>query len=218
MTKLSGPMVPPKSDGAPKQAVVLLHGYGSDGADLIGLADYWRDMLPEAVFLAPNGPARCADFAAGYQWFRVEQADLPYRFVGANEARPVIIEFLGDLWAQTSLRPEDTLLGGFSQGAMMALNVALCLDASLMGVLSFSGALIEPPGFEHYAGPRPPVCLVHGDADTVVDVSLSRHASEVLEAKGFDVRFHVSPAAPHTIAPDGLQFATAFIASVSSTG
>lgn len=215
--KLSGPMVPPKNGGAPKQAVVLLHGYGSDGQDLIGLAAYWRDLLPDALFVAPNAPEPCRGNPGGYQWFPVTPEDLPYRFDGASKAQPVIAGFLRDLWAQTGLGPSDTILGGFSQGAMMALHMGLTLDEALMGVIGFSGALIAPEGFATYSGPRPPVCLVHGDRDPVVDPSLSEEAAAVLRSKGFSVSYHVEAGAGHTIAEDGLAFAGEFIAAVAAT-
>jgi len=212
MAKLSGPMVTPKSGAAPRQVVVLLHGYGSDGADLIGLAGPWRDILPDALFVAPNGPAPCAINPGGYEWFPLERDDPDYRVAGARLAQPIIAEFLGDLWRQTGLGPAETLLCGFSQGAMMALNVALTLDTAVMGVVAFSGALIAPADFADYAGPRPPVCLVHGDRDPVVDVEMSVAAAAALNDRGFDVALHISPGSDHTIAQDGLAFASAFLA------
>ena len=217
IVKLSGPMVPPKSGGAPKQAVVLLHGYGSDGQDLIGLAGYWRDLLPDALFVSPNAPEPCRDNPGGYQWFTVDFSRPEYRFDGASKAQPVVVEFLRDLWTQTGLTPKDTILGGFSQGAMMALHVSLTLDEALMGVIAFSGALIAPPGFANYVGPKPAICLVHGDRDAVVDPALSEEAATVLRSKGFAVSYHVEAEAGHTITEDGLAFAGEFIAAVSAT-
>ena len=216
MRKLSGPLLPPRNGGAPTHAVVLLHGYGSDGNDLIGLGGYWRDLLPGAVFVAPNAPEPCRDNPAGYQWFPVEFGRPDFRFDGAAHAAPVIREFLGELWRQTGLGPEHTILGGFSQGAMMALNVGLQLDRALLGILAFSGALIAPPGFADSTRPRPPICLVHGDRDQVVDPDLSAQAAAVLGGMGYDVRFHIEPDSGHTITEDGLAFASAFIKSVAT--
>jgi len=213
--KLSGPMAPPKAGGEPTHAMVLLHGYGSDGRDLIGLAGYWRDLLPGALFVAPNAPERCRDNPSGYQWFPIAYDRADYRFEGAASAAPVIIGFLRDLWAQTQVTPERTILAGFSQGAMMSLNVAVSLDVRLMGVVAFSGALIAPEGFLDQPTPQAPICLVHGELDQVVDPDLSEHAAALLRGKGFDVRLHISPGAPHTIAPDGLDFASAFIAEIA---
>lgn len=221
MTKLSGPMLPPRSGEAAKQLVVLLHGYGSDGSDLIALAQHWQELLPDALFVSPNAHERIPDSPAGYQWFAIDVERLAAlngggRLEGIMLARPVIVEFLKALWAQTGLSAADTILGGFSQGAMMALHVGTSLDEQLMGIIGFSGAFIEPDGFADGNKARPPVCLVHGDMDQVVAPGLSERAAEQLRASGFEVNYHVSQGVGHGISPDGLAFASAFIAGLST--
>ncbi|OEO27996.1 hypothetical protein VW23_006720 [Devosia insulae DS-56] len=211
MAKLSGPMLPPKSGGAPKQAVILLHGYGADGSDLIGLGHHWGPLLPDALFIAPNAPTPCGGNPFGFEWFPIG-LDRGHTWAkGAPVAREVIVTFLNDLWGQTELRPKDTLLVGFSQGAMMALHVGLSLDEPVMGVVSFSGALIPPDGLEAGLRPKPPVALAHGDLDQVVDPDQSRLAATTLTALGYDVSYHRSAGTAHGISPDMLDFATAFM-------
>ncbi|WP_052726669.1 alpha/beta hydrolase [Devosia epidermidihirudinis] len=214
--KLSGPMLPPKSGKPPTQAVVLLHGYGSDGNDLIGLAPYWQGTLPDALFVAPDGPTQCDGFASGYQWFEIDFAGdrLASRQTGVVNARPILTQFLSDMWAQTGITPENTILAGFSQGAMMALHVGLSLDTPLMGIIAFSGALLPPENFDAPDHKKTPVCLVHGDMDDVVAPELSAEAHDVLTKAGYDVKYHVSTGTSHSIAADGLTFATDFIAGL----
>ena len=218
MTKLSGPMLPPKSGSTPKQVVVLLHGYGSDGADLISLAPYWQGVLPDALFVSPNAPEQCRQLASGFQWFDVsfEGDRLASRQMGVVNARPVLADFLNDLWTQTGVAPEQTILAGFSQGAMMALHVGLSLPQRLMGIIAFSGAFLPPEGFGGTALARQPVCLVHGDMDQVVDPELSADADVALRLAGCDVSYHVSEGVGHGIAPDGLAFATEFVARIAA--
>ena len=218
MTKLSGPMLPPASGGTPRQAVVLLHGYGSDGNDLIGLATYWRDALPDALFVAPDAPMPCDGFAGGYQWFEIDFAGdrLAGRQTGVIKARPTLLQFLNDMWAQTGIAPKNTIVGGFSQGAMMALHTGLSLDTPLMGIIAFSGAFLPPEGFDDPDRARPPVCIIHGDMDDVVDPAFSAEAKERLIQAGYDVSYHVSTGLGHSISPDGLAFATAFIERVAN--
>lgn len=217
MTKLSGPMLAPANGQAPDAAVVLLHGYGSDGNDLIGLAPHWQAALPGALFVSPHAPTSTG--MGGYQWFAIDWTGdrLASRQTGVVEARPVLVEFLNDLWTQTGLTPDRTILAGFSQGAMMALHVGTSLprEQTLMGVIGFSGALVPPEGLGGDDLAQPPICIVHGDMDDVVDPNLSADANRVLANSGLAVRYHVSRGVGHGIAPDGLQFATDFIESLT---
>lgn len=218
MTKLSGPMLPPLSGGAPKQAVVLLHGYGSDGNDLIGLAPHWQPLLPDALFVSPNGPDMSRQLAYGFQWFDIalDEGKLAQRQAGAAGARPVLVEFLNELWSQTGIAPGQTILAGFSQGAMMALHVGLSLPEPLMGIIAFSGMLLPPDKFGTAPSAKPPVCLVHGDRDDVVEPHHSTDAASALRLAGLDVSYHVSQGVGHGISPDGLAFAGQFIAKVAA--
>ena len=215
--KLSGPMLPPAS-GTARQLVVLLHGYGSDGRDLIALGQYWRDSFPEALFVAPNAHETCGGNPYGYQWFPLDLEREISRLVGADAARPVISGFLADLWDQTGLGPEDTVLIGFSQGAMMALDTGLRLHAPLKGIIAFSGMVIAPEKLREDIVSKPPVLLIHGDADEVVPVMGSEAALPLLLDLGVPAELHISEGSGHTIAQDGLDAATAFLKSRLAPG
>jgi phospholipase/carboxylesterase len=211
IVKLSGPLLPPRSGGLPRQVMVLLHGYGADGADLIGLGREWGDLWPDMLFVSPNAPDPCERSAGGYQWFPLSGAPIAGRVEGAASARPVLVSFLMDLWAQTGLTAADTILCGFSQGAMMALHVGTSLDQKLRAIVAFSGALIPAEGFLEGRFAKPPVALIHGEVDQVVDPDLSRESAQILADAGFEVLLHISPGIGHGIAADGLQFATDFL-------
>lgn len=208
--KLSGPMLPPAS-GTARQLVVLLHGYGSDGRDLIALGQYWRSTFPDAMFVAPNAHEVCGGNPYGYQWFPLDLDRDIARLVGAEVARPVITGFLEDLWDQSGLGPSDTVLAGFSQGAMMALDTGLRLQDPLRGIINFSGMIISPERLEAELASRPPVLLIHGDEDEVVPVQGSEAALPLLTGLGVPTELHISRGAGHTIAQDGLDAATAFL-------
>lgn len=207
--KLSGPMLPPKSGAAPKQLMVLLHGYGADGSDLISLGLEWRDLWPDMMFVAPNAPQPCDVNPAGFQWFPLQLDRAAGRLDGVAAARPVIVNFLIDLWAQTGILPRDTVLVGFSQGSMMALNVGLSLDQPVAAIVAFAGALALPDGVKV----TPPVALIHGEVDRVLEADLSRTAASELAGQGVEVALHISPGLGHGIGPDGLTFATSFLLS-----
>lgn len=208
--KLSGPMLPPAS-GQTKQLVVLLHGYGSDGNDLISLGQYWKARFPDALFVAPNAPHPCDGNPFGYQWFAIDFDREMSRLIGAETARPIIETFLTDLWAQTGLGAAETVLVGFSQGAMMALDTGLRLSAPLKGIIAFSGLVIAPERLKNEIVSRPPVLLVHGDVDEVVPALGSEGALSLLKDLGVDTRLHLSAGSGHTIAQDGLDAATGFL-------
>ncbi|WP_375452449.1 alpha/beta hydrolase [uncultured Devosia sp.] len=214
---LSGPMLAPASGAAPRHLVVLLHGYGSNGDDLISLAPAWRPVLPDALFLSPNAHEPVPGYPSGYQWFAPAMSGdrIAARQVGLQAAAPVLVHFLEDLWSQTGLGAGDTILAGFSQGAMMALHVGLALPEPLLGVIAFSGSFFAADNFGTTDLPRPPVCIVHGDMDQMVGPELGAAANAALIAADYDVRYHVSRGVGHGIAPDGLSFATDFIASLA---
>src|SRR5690606_18765809 len=147
--------------------MVLLHGYGADGQDLISLGYEWRDRWPDMLFVSPNAPHPCDQRPSGYQWFPVS-GPLPIRRPeGVEAARPVLVNFLMDLWAQSGVSPGRTVLTGFSQGAMMALHVGTALDRQLAGIIAFSGAYVPASGRDASKFAKPPVALIHGDMDSV---------------------------------------------------
>ncbi len=217
MTKLSGPMLAPANGGAPDSAVILLHGYGSDGNDLIAMAPAFQPLLPGAIFVSPHAPTPLG--MGGYQWFPIDWTGdrLASRQTGVTTTRPVLEEFLNDLWRQTGIAPERTILAGFSQGAMMALHVGLSLpkEQTLMGVIGMSGAFLPPDNFGAPELARPPVCLVHGDMDEVVDPNNSADANALLLDAGFDVSYHVSRGVGHGVSPDGMDAIADFIARIT---
>src|SRR5690348_6893044 len=91
---LDGPRMPPARGGKPDSLVVLLHGYGSNGADLISLAPYWAKALPGALFVSPNAIESVPQAPGGFQWFPISQLD-PHRMeAGARSAAQSVDLFL----------------------------------------------------------------------------------------------------------------------------
>ncbi len=211
---LTGPSRPAASGNATSQ-VIFLHGYGADGADLMGLAEPLAQYLPDTQFFSPNAPERCAGNPFGYQWFPIPHMD------GASEeqARASLAtsaeKLNGFLDARLAeMGPERTVLVGFSQGTMMSLHVTPRRDAAIAGVVGFSGRLLVPERLEAETVSRPPVLLIHGDQDPMVPHDSMAAAAEALRAAGFTVGTHTSEGVGHSIAPDGLGLALGFIAQV----
>jgi phospholipase/carboxylesterase len=206
--------VEPQS-GDLRSAVVFLHGYGANGADLLGLAEPLAPHLPDTLFLAPDAPEHCAGSPMGFQWFPIPWIDGSSEEMAADGLRRAAADldaFLTGLMVDEELLPEQVALVGFSQGSMMALHVAPRRDDAVAAIVAFSGRLLEPELLVDEALSRPPVLLVHGDQDQVVPPQAMPQAAEALQRAGWtDVYAHIMRGTAHGIAPDGLSVALAFL-------
>jgi phospholipase/carboxylesterase len=212
--RIDGPRVAPASGGPPTSLVILLHGYGSNGADLIGLAPYWRAALPQTAFVSPNAPEPCPGAPGGYQWWGLSSLDRNARAAGAARAAPVVDAFIDAEMARHGLGEEAIALVGFSQGTMMALHVGPRRERTLAGIVGYSGMLADEAGLAASARTKPPILLVHGDADPMIPVAALGAAQEALTRQGFAVQSHVSPGLGHSIDAAGLQLGGAFLKRV----
>jgi phospholipase/carboxylesterase len=213
MTTLTGPRRAPET-GEVKHLVILLHGYGADGNDLIGLADVMAQYLPDTAFRAPNAPEKCRINPMGYQWFPISWIDgSPESEMEAGfiRAAGVLDGYVTAAMAEEGVEAHETALIGFSQGTMMSLHVAPRREAAVAGVVGFSGRLTAPERLEAEARVKPPVLLIHGDQDEVIPVQALKEAHDGLAAAGFPVAAHVSRNTGHGIAPDGLGLALGFL-------
>lgn len=211
MTKIvNGSSLQPLSGGKPKQIVLLLHGYGSNGADLISLAPSWQQALPDALFLAPNAPQRCG-MGNGYQWWPLATFDQQALAAGAASAAPAIDSFIDRKLVQYDLADADLAIVGFSQGTMMALHVGLRRKRPVAAIVGYSGALTGAAGLSGEIRSRPAVLLIHGSADPVVPVSALHTAERELTRLGVPVRTHVSQGLGHSVDPTGLELGGRFV-------
>lgn len=214
-TKIDGPIILPASGGDPKQLIVLLHGYGADGNDLISLAGQWRDALPDAAFISPNAPEPCAGNPyGGRQWFELTVRDPEERWRGVQRAAPVLNAFLDEKLAAFGLGDESLALVGFSQGTMMALHVGLRRAKAAAGIVGFSGLLVEPDRVKGEVTAKPPVVLIHGDRDDILPVQALHQAREALAAAGLAVEWHVRPGLPHGIDNEGIEISKRFLSGI----
>lgn len=214
VTQIDGPRQAPAQGDRAEQLVILVHGYGADGQDLIGLAPYFARVLPHAAFVAPNGPQQCEMSAFGYQWFPISQFDPGSRLAGVQSAAPVLDQFIDQELARHGLTEDNLLLVGFSQGTMMSLHAALRRPRQVAGILGYSGILAGPELLADEAISKPPILLIHGDMDEMLPVQHLHEAVSALGGTGFDVQWHVSPGAGHTIAQDGLELGMEFLQRV----
>lgn len=212
-TLQSGRRGPAKADSV----VVFLHGYGADGADLLGLAEPLAPHLPTTAFYAPDAPEPCRNNPFGRQWFPIPWLD------GSTEAEAIagmadsardIDAFLDQVLAREGLAADRMVVIGFSQGTMMALHVLPRRAEAVAGIVGFSGRLLAPERLARELKVRPPVLLIHGDQDQMVPFADMQLAGDALTKAGFTVYGHVMKGTGHGIAPDGLSVALSFLHEV----
>ncbi len=204
MAQLEGPGFGPAAGGPPRQLVVLLHGVGADGHDLIGLAPMLARELPHARFVAPDGPQPCDMASYGRQWFSLQDRRPVSMQAGIARSAPLLDAFLDAELARLRLDDASLALVGFSQGTMMSLYLGPRRPRQMACILGFSGALLGAATLAADARSRPPVMLIHGDADDVVPVEALFDATAGLQAAEIPVQWIVRPNLPHSIDPEGI--------------
>ncbi|HEV7371644.1 alpha/beta hydrolase [Arenibaculum sp.] len=209
---LWGPSLAPASGGPARQLVVLLHGVGADGGDLIQLGAELRPFLPHAAFLAPDAPEPCDMAPYGRQWFSLRDRRDEAMTAGAERTVPQVDAWIDRQLAERGLPASALALVGFSQGTMMALNMALRRPEPVAAVVGFSGLLLDPGGLAARIRSRPPVLLIHGELDDIVPFGCLAAAGDALRAGGVPVETVARPGLAHGIDPEGLMRAARFLA------
>lgn len=205
---LSGPRLAP-ARGPATQLVVLCHGYGADGNDLIGLAPHWQRLLPSAAFVAPNAPERC-DAGPGFQWFPISRLEPQAMRRGVEGAAATLDGFLDAELARLDLPGDRLALVGFSQGTMMSLHVGLRRKLRPAAIVGYSGLLADADTIAAQA--PPPVLLIHGDSDPMIPADFLFVSATALGRAGIPVQWHISPRTPHAIDEGGLDLGGTFLA------
>jgi phospholipase/carboxylesterase len=180
---LSGPSRAPVGGNKPVRLVILLHGRGSDGEDLLDLQRFWGPLVPEAEFISPNAPLPSEVAPRGHQWFNVQDRNPAAVLTGVRATAPSLDAFISEELQRRGLSESDAALVGFSQGTMMALHVGLRRERPLAGIIGYSGRLIASHLLAEELRSRPPVLLVHGTADSRVPFQSMTEAEMALRAR-----------------------------------
>jgi phospholipase/carboxylesterase len=198
--------------GTPEGALILLHGRGADEHDLHGLLDVF-DPERRLVGLTPGGPLSLPP--GGRHWYVVPRVGFPepgtFAATYADLSRT-----LDDQLAEHGVGWDRTVLGGFSQGAVMSYAVGLGAGRPLpAGILAMSGFIPTVDGWQLREDGLQgfPVAIAHGSLDPVISVEFARDARDRLQAAGADVLYRESPMA-HTIDPRVVPDLQAWLAGV----
>jgi len=223
MTKITPTSFRKPASGKPaKQLVLLLHGWGADGPNLIDIADVLARDLPDAHFISPNAPFVCEVNPYGFQWFSLMDRSPETMLSGIRRATDLLNEFIDEQLALLEPSPHGrgqgegikVALVGFSQGTMTALHLALRRTPAISALVGFSGMLVAPEVLAGEIKARPPVCLIHGNMDDVVPYVSLANAVENLQANGVSIEAHTRPFLGHGIDMEGITTAGKFLKGV----
>jgi phospholipase/carboxylesterase len=201
----------PVSGAKPQNMVILLHGLGSNGQDLISLAPYFAKSLPDTIFLSPDAPFPCDMAPFGHQWFSLHDRDPAKILAGVKAAHPILAAYIEAQMTAYDLPASKIALVGFSQGTMMSLYTAPRFKGALAGVLGYSGALVGAEGLGEKDIHKLPTQLIHGTADDVVPFSQMEVAEKTLQGHDFPVTTCACHGLGHSIDGDGIDSGAAFL-------
>lgn len=205
----------------PKHLVIFLHGYGANGENLLDLAHEFKEVLPEGHFISPNAIQPWeGGFPHSYQWFSLNNG-MDRRNIGAmaqdiKNSNRILQKFINDQLARFELEPKNLFLVGFSQGAMMAIYQGLIEATTPAGVIAFSGKLVLPEMLGEKTSVRPEICLIHGQADSVVPFENFLESKKILEAHNISFEAHALKHLDHSIDSRGILAAQNFIRKIIS--
>lgn len=177
------------SENNPAKLVVLLHGWGADGADLLPLAPLLAARGSGDGVFVPDAPYVCSANPFGRQWFELSDpaTGLGRNAAACQNAASLIAQMLDSLSSETGFAAEQIVLGGFSQGGMVSLTGGLAYTRPLRGLFCLSGAWLTPD--QTLSQPASlPVFLGHGGADPVVPADCMVQAEAALQSAGFAVQ------------------------------
>lgn len=211
---LKGPEIKPKAGKKARQLVILLHGLGADGNDLIGLAPEFAEILPEAHFISPNAPFPCDMSPFGHQWFSLREWSNESMLKGARIAAPVLNNFIDKSLARLDLNDSNLALIGFSQGAMMSLFVGLRRKNPCAGIICYSGSILDNLSTFREIRSKPNVCLVHGVMDPVVPYIAMDNTAKTLRSLDIPEEHHTRPLLAHGIDQEGVEIGKNFLKKI----
>ena len=203
--------IPPLSKNKPRQAIILCHGYGGDGNDISTLAINWRRFLPDAIFLCPNAPETCTVNPQGYQWFDLTKEKDEIILEKSLIAEEILSKFLDQILENLELHPSNLALVGFSQGCMIAIQVALKKNQKINCLIGYSGKIINKKNLSNNINSKPNIFLMHGDKDIIVPTPSLLEAKEFLITNKLKVKTKIFKDCEHQIPVEGISLGLDFL-------
>ena len=197
-----------------KNAIILLHGYGGDGADISSIAYTWRRFIDNTIFLCPDGHQTCKLNPNGFQWFDLSIDDQNYVVSEAKKAEKILIEYIEQIKKKYNLDNSQIILSGFSQGCMMSINLGLVCNEKFKSVIGFSGKIIDKDDLKKRIISKTDMLLFHGDADEVVPPSNLLEVKDFLERNKIKVDVNMIKNCSHHIPIEAMSLALKYIKKI----
>lgn len=195
----------------PKKLIIMLHGWGADGADLASLAPQFAAVLPNMSFFFPDAPFPCSANPFGREWFALNTPDIRSDEITENchAAGWILHQMISCCCNDLAYHANEIWIGGFSQGGMMSCASGLSYPEQLGGIFCLSGGLLGIP--DNKQSKDTPILLVHGDSDMVVPLELYQHTAEKLGHAGFHPSCHLVHGLGHGIDATALTHLVEFL-------
>ena len=200
-----------QSESLIKNAIILCHGYGGDGKDISIIANYWKNFLPNTLFVCPDAPEICKVNPAGFQWFDLMDQTEDEILSKSLIAERVLNKFIDDVKEKNKLKIEQMALVGFSQGCMISLQTALKRKDQIKCLIGYSGKILNPNHLSQNITSRPDIYLMHGDKDQVVPVNHILEAKEFFSNKKYKINTKIFKDCEHRIPTEGLSIGLEFL-------
>ena len=204
-------IIPPENNEQIKNAVILLHGYGGDGKDISVLTLTWKRFLKNTVFLCPNGHEICEINPQGYQWFDLSKNNEEYILQKSLNAETIIKKFIEEVKIKYNLSNNNVVLGGFSQGCMLSINVGVTSQVEFNCIVGFSGKIINKENLQSRIKNKSKILLIHGDQDEIVSSSFLLESKDFFERNKFEIKTNLIKNCGHHIPIDASSMALNFI-------
>ena len=208
---LNTTIINPLSKKKPQNAVILCHGYGGDGKDISILANYWKNYLPETMFLCPDAPEKCAVSSQGFQWFDLMDQTKEQILSKSLIAENILTKYIENVCKEFDLLFDKISLCGFSQGCMISLQTGIKSKQKLNSILGYSGKIIDKDHLEKNINSKPNVLLMHGDKDEIVPVSSLLEAKEFFNKIDYKIQTKIFKNCEHRIPQEGSSMGLEFL-------
>ena len=194
-----------------KNAVILCHGYGGDGKDISIVANYWKNFLPNTIFLCPDAPEVCKVNASGFQWFdlmdQTQDEILSKSLIAENKLN----NFIDEVIKKNKISSDKIALVGFSQGCMISLQTALKRKEKISCLIGYSGKIINHEHLSKNIISKPAIYLMHGDIDQVVPLNDFLASKEFFFNQNYKIETKIFQNCEHRIPTDGLSIGLEFL-------